>query len=112
MVMFFNVKNDKIAEIITNIINELLFSILVFIHLSFGPRAINNKNGIKKGVINLWQNGGPTEIFSVEITSKNIGQTVPIKTTDKKYIINQLFTKIELSLLNQKKLFVPLLFFL
>ena len=108
--MFFNIKNVKVAEIITNIINKLLFSILDFIHLSFGPRAINNKNGIKKGVINLWQKGGPTEIFSVEITSKNIGQTVPIKTTDKKYIINQLLIRIELSLLNQKKFVKPLLF--
>ena len=41
--------------------------------------------------------------FSEEITSKNIGYTVPIKTTDKKYIINQLLIKIDVSLLKQKK---------
>ena len=37
-----------------------------------------------------------------EITCKNIGYTVPIKITDKKYIINQLLIKIEVSLLNKK----------
>ena len=39
------------------------------------------------------------------MTSKNIGYTVPIKTTERKYIINQLFTSMDVSLLNQKKLF-------
>ena len=48
--------------------------------------------------------GGPTEICSEEITSKNIGYNVPIKTTIKKYIMNQLLIKIEVSLLSQKKL--------
>ena len=50
-------------------------------------------------------NGAPTEIFSLLITSKKIGYNVPINTTDKKYIINQLLIKTAVSLLSQKKLF-------
>ena len=76
------------------------------IHLNFGPIAIANKNGIKKGIINLLKKGGPTEIFSEDITSKNIGYMVPIKTTVRKYIINQLLIRIDVSLLSQKKLLV------
>ena len=49
------------------------------------------------------------EIFSLVITSKNIGYVVPIKITDKKYIINQLLIKIDVSLLIKKKLFSDLL---
>ena len=45
--------------------------------------------------------GGPTEIFAPDKTSKKIGYTVPINTTDKKYIKNQLLNKIDVSLLNQ-----------
>jgi hypothetical protein len=36
-----------------NIINEFLFSIFDLIHLSFGPRAINSKNGARKGTISF-----------------------------------------------------------
>ena len=42
------------------------------------------------------------EIFSPLITSKNIGYVVPIKITDKKYIINQLLIKIDVSLLKKE----------
>ena len=38
-------------------------------------------------------------------TSKKIGYTVPIKTTERKYIINQLLIKTALSLLIKKKPF-------
>ena len=38
------------------------------------------------------------------MTSKNIGYTVPIKTTERKNIINQLLTKIAVSLLTKKDL--------
>ena len=48
------------------------------------------------------------DIFSEETTSKNIGYTVPTKTTVRKYIINQLFIKIEVSLLNQKNPLISL----
>ena len=41
-------------------------------------------------------------MFWEEITSKNIGYRVPIKTTDKKYIMNQLFINIDVSLLSKK----------
>ena len=44
------------------------------------------------------------DIFSDDKTSRKIGYIVPIKTTDKKYIINQLLTNIDDSLLSQKKL--------
>ena len=49
--------------------------------------------------------GGPTEIFSLVITSKKIGYVVPIKTTAKKYIINQLLIIIAVSLLKKNDLF-------
>ena len=42
------------------------------------------------------------------MTSKNIGYIVPIKTTVRKYIINQLLTKIDVSLLSQKKPLISL----
>ena len=74
------------------------------IQFNLGPIAITNKNGTKKGIINLLKKGGPTDIFSEDITSRNTGYTVPIKITERKYIINQLLIKIDVSLLNQKKL--------
>ena len=43
------------------------------IHFNLGPIAIASIKGIKKGSINLLKNGGPTDIFWDEITSKNIG---------------------------------------
>ena len=49
------------------------------------------------------------EIFWEEITSKKIGYKVPIKITDRKYIINQLLIKIDVSLLNKKNEFELLL---
>ena len=48
------------------------------------------------------------EIFWEDNTSKNIGYVVPIKTTERKYIINQLLIKIDVSLLSQKKLLLLL----
>ena len=67
------------------------------------------KKNIKNGTISLLKKGGPIEIFSLVITSKNIGYVVPIKTTDKKYIINQLLIKIDVSLLIKKNFFSGLL---
>ena len=71
---------DKLEEflktcprIIKNKIKFSLFSNSDFIHFNFGPIAIANKNGTKNGIINLLQNGGPTDIFSEDNTSKNIG---------------------------------------
>ena len=90
---------DKLKLKINIIINLNLFKKLLFlIHFKFGAIDIKIKNGIKKGIINLLKNGGPTEIFSLDKTSKKIGYTVPIKITDKKYITNQLFRIIEVSL--------------
>ena len=95
----FETKIDKQILKINIIINLNLFENLFFlIHFKFGPTDIKIKNGIKKGIINLLKNGGPTEIFSFDKTSKKIGYTVPIKMTDKKYITNQLFKIIEVSL--------------
>ena len=34
-------------------LNKFYFLISDFIHFNFGPIAIANKNGIKKGIINL-----------------------------------------------------------
>ena len=53
------VNSDKIFEentfyIVNMIISEFLLSIFDLIHLSRGPRDINNRNGIKKGTINFW----------------------------------------------------------
>ncbi len=46
---------------------------LSLIQLNLGPIAIKIKKNPKKGIINLLKNGGPIEIFSFIITSKNIG---------------------------------------
>tara|TARA_B110000003_G_C16627666_1_gene525445 strand:+ start:1892 stop:2131 length:240 start_codon:yes stop_codon:yes gene_type:complete len=70
---FLIIKNVNIVAITKVIINEFLFSIFDLIHLSLGPRLINNKNGIKKGNINFWKKGGPTDTFSEDITSRKIG---------------------------------------
>ena len=95
----FETNIDETILKINIIINFILFEELsFFIHFKFGPIDINIKNGIKKGIINLLKNGGPTEIFSLDKTSKKIGYIVPIKITDKKYITNQLFRIIEVSL--------------
>ncbi len=83
----------------------MIFVILIlkydFIQFKLGTIAIKIKKKIKKGIINLLKKGGPIEIFSSVITSRKIGYTVPIKITAKKYIRNQLFTKIDASLLIQ-----------
>ena len=52
---------------------NLLDNLLFFIHLRFGPIDIKIKNGIKKGIISLLKKGGPTEIFSLDSTSRKIG---------------------------------------
>ena len=46
-------KNDSNNEITKNKIRLILFWISDFIHFNLGPIAIANKNGIKKGIINL-----------------------------------------------------------
>ena len=46
-------KNDKIIEIIKNITSKFLLFTSDLIHLSFDPKTINIKNGIKKGTISL-----------------------------------------------------------
>ena len=70
----FETNIDKTILKINIIINFILSEKLsFFIHFRFGPTDINIKNGIKNGIINLLKNGGPTEIFSFDITSKNIG---------------------------------------
>ena len=70
------------------------------IHLCLGPEAIKNNNGIKNGAKTKLQYGGPTDIFSPVKVSRKIGYNVPIKTTAKKKIINQLFIKIKNSFEN------------
>ena len=50
---FFTIKNDNKNEIIKNKTKCDLFSIFDFTHFNLGPIAIANKNGIKKGIINL-----------------------------------------------------------
>ena len=47
------IKNDKKNEIIKNNSKFFLFLSSDFIHFNFGPIAITNKKGIKKGTINL-----------------------------------------------------------
>ena len=46
---------------------------LSLIHFKLGPMDIKNKNGINNGTSNSLKKGGPIEIFSFSITSKNIG---------------------------------------
>ena len=70
---FLIIRNDKKNETIKNKMSWYLFFISDFIHFNFGPTAINIKNGIKKGINNLLKKGGPTEIFSFDITSRKIG---------------------------------------
>ncbi len=50
---FLTIKADNENEIIKNIIKGILFFKSDLIQLSFGPMAIANKKGIKKGIINL-----------------------------------------------------------
>ena len=50
----FKIKKDIKTEIISNNIKENLSSKFDFTHFNLGPMAIANKNGIRKGTINLW----------------------------------------------------------
>ena len=61
-----HIKNIKTLE-------DFILLKLSLIQLSLGPTAIKIKKTPKKGIINLLKNGGPIEIFSFIITSKNIG---------------------------------------
>ena len=68
------IRKDNIKFKIKKIINCILFSkILFFIQFKLGPMDIKIKNGIKKGINNLLKNGGPTEIFWSDKTSRKIG---------------------------------------
>ena len=51
--VFLIINNDNKNEIIKNKNNCFLFCKSDLIHFNFGPIAIKNKNGIKKGIINL-----------------------------------------------------------
>ena len=50
----FKIKKDIKTEIISNKIIENLSSKFDLTHFNLGPMAIANKNGIRKGTINLW----------------------------------------------------------
>ena len=50
---FFMMNKDNRKEIIRNRIRLNLLFNSDFIHFNLGPIAIANKNGIKKGIINL-----------------------------------------------------------
>ena len=73
MFKFLIINRVNIREIIKNKTRYNLFFKSDLTHFSCGPIAIKIRNGIKKGIINFWKNGGPTDIFSEVTTSKNIG---------------------------------------
>ena len=79
----------------------LNFGKVELIQFSFVPNAMMIRKSIKKGYNNLLKKGGQTETLLSLSTSKIIGYIVPISTTDKKYIINQLFIIIDVSLLSK-----------
>ncbi len=65
------------------------------IHLCLGPDVIKNNKGIKNGAKIKLQYGGPTDIWAPVKVSRKTGYNVPIRTTARKKIINQLFSKIK-----------------
>ena len=68
------IKNEIKIDKINKKINFTFINLkLSLIHFKLGPMDIKNKNGINSGISNSLKKGGPIEIFSFSITSKNIG---------------------------------------
>ncbi len=66
-------KLDKQIELPNFGGNDFFSIFLLLSHPKLGPSDIKIKKGIKKGIISLLKNGGPTEILWFDITSRKIG---------------------------------------
>ena len=64
MPIIFKIKKLRNKFIIKNVSKIIFFSIFLLLnHPKLGPSDIKIKKGIKKGIISLLKNGGPTEIL-------------------------------------------------